>query len=108
MLNRNAANIAALTFATQSSERKKRTRTLIQLGGLVDLSGIMDTCNITHGENLQEDAYVDGKAAILLGMLMAANESLVQQNTHDQAVQKQIFKRRGITLLKQSTAKNVY
>ena len=55
-------------FKEQKNERAKRTRTLIQLGGLVVKSGLAEKLNIPIGEDLQQD-HLD-KAAILLGCLM--------------------------------------
>ena len=55
-------------FKEQKSERAKRTRTLIQLGGLIVKSGLAEKLTIPIGEDLQQD-HLD-KAAILLGFLM--------------------------------------
>lgn len=55
-------------------ERKLRTRTLIQLGGLVQKAGLMETFNIRPGDDLQEYENLR-KAAQLLGFLINAGES---------------------------------
>ena len=48
-------------------ERKARTRTLIQLGGLLSLTPILDICNIKLGEDLQISAQ--DKADTFLGII---------------------------------------
>ncbi len=60
----------------QSSFRKKRTRTLIQMGGLVEKSGLMEHLDIDSGDDLQEDFEASKKAATLLGALQTIVESL--------------------------------
>ena len=62
-----------------SIERKRRTRTLIQMGGLMETAGIMDTFHLTPGDDLQEDAF--DQAATLLGALMDLRDSPPQQHT---------------------------
>lgn len=63
--------------------RKKRTRTLIQLGGLVQKSGLMDILNIQIGEDLQDYESIF-KASQVLGFLSESvekcevNESITQ------------------------------
>ncbi|MBX9805238.1 MAG: conjugal transfer protein TraD [Alphaproteobacteria bacterium] len=47
--------------------RKARTRTLIQLGGLVDKSGLLEPLNITLGDDLQKDYGHLESTAILTG-----------------------------------------
>jgi hypothetical protein len=49
--------------------RKARTRTLIQLGGLVDKSGLLESLNITLGDDLQKDYEHLESSAILTGAL---------------------------------------
>ena len=49
------------------SERKSRTRTLIQLGGILSLTPLLDICDIHLGDDLQI-SHQD-KADILLGIL---------------------------------------
>jgi len=50
--------------------RKARTRTLIQLGGLVEKSGLADLFDIKLGSDLQLDKEELLKAATLLGFLI--------------------------------------
>ena len=49
--------------------RKARTRTLIQLGGLVEKSGLLEPLNITPGDDLQKDVEHLESTAILTGAL---------------------------------------
>lgn len=48
--------------------RKERTRTLIQLGGLVQKSGLMDILNIQVGDDLQDHGNLS-KTSQILGFL---------------------------------------
>jgi hypothetical protein len=50
-----------------SGNRNARTRTLIQLGGLLDLTPLLSICGIELGDDLQIDHRE--KAAALLGIL---------------------------------------
>ena len=50
--------------------RKARTRTLIQLGGLVEKSGILEPLNISLGDDLQKDYEHLESTAILTGALL--------------------------------------
>jgi hypothetical protein len=52
--------------------RKARTRTLIQLGGLIDKVGLSTIFNINLGDDLQEDISAIEKAATLYGFLIEA------------------------------------
>jgi hypothetical protein len=52
----------------RNSERQNRTRLLIQIGGLVQKSGIMDAFQIQVGDDLQDYESLH-KAASLLGFL---------------------------------------
>src|SRR5438477_1660789 len=60
----------------KSDLRKSRTRTLIQLGGLVSLTGLLDYCDINIGEDLQEDITKMDKAAVLLGILLETYDNV--------------------------------
>ncbi len=62
---------------TAKAKRMSRTRTLIQLGGLVQKSGLMELCEITEGDDLQGNLESHDKAAVLLGILSEATESLL-------------------------------
>ena len=57
------------TKQTSAQFRKARTRTLIQLGGLVEKSGILEPLNIILGDDLQKDYEHQESTAILVGAL---------------------------------------
>lgn len=57
------------------SLRKARTRTLIQIGGLVSLTSLLEQCGIQLGEDLQESQNQD-KADYLLGFFVKAFDEL--------------------------------
>lgn len=67
-------------------QRKARTRTLIQLGGLVEKSGILDDLNLTPGDDLQKDPDCHESAAILMGALCE-----LRQNLHAEDAQAQMI-----------------
>jgi len=105
-LNRLQANKLGLMKATtryEKSERSARTRTLIQVGGLINLTGLLDYCGIKLGVDLQLDLAERHKAAMLLGLLTEMVEqlpkSLEQQNK---------WLELGIRILKQQEAKKYY
>lgn len=50
--------------------RRARTRTLIQVGGLVDKAGILDLLGIEAGQDLQKDFDTLDQAATLMGSLL--------------------------------------
>ena len=85
---------------TQS--RKLRTRTLIQAGGLLSLSGLLEQCGILEGEDLQHDLEGHEKAATLLGILMDASETILQNNDAQQMEQ---FKKFGKSRMQQAAAR---
>ena len=58
------------------ANRKSRTRTLIQLGGLLDKAGITDKFSIMLGEDLQSDIPQMDKTAVLFGFLIEATATL--------------------------------
>ncbi len=62
-------------------QRRARTRTLIQIGGLVKLAGLLDVCNIQEGEDLQSDLEQQDKAAVLLGLLTEVCENILSTTT---------------------------
>ena len=99
-INRLLAQKAALQHKMQKQEtnkRKARTRTLIQLGGLLDLTPLLAICNIELGEDLQ--LYHPDKSATLLGILSHLCDKLPEHFT-DQDLEK--FKSVGEKLLKKS------
>ena len=97
-INRLLAQKAALRHKMkkqENSKRKARTRTLIQLGGLLDLTPLLAICKIELGEDLQLD-YPD-KSATLLGLLSYFCDQIPEHYT-DQDLAK--FKSIGENLLK--------
>lgn len=85
-----------------TQERKLRTRTLIQAGGLLSLSGLLEQCEIFEGEDLQSDPEGYEKGATLLGILIEASETLLQKNNTQQM---EWFKKIGESKMKQAAAK---
>ena len=65
-------------FKEHQNERARRTRTIIQLGGLVIKSGLAEKLAIPIGEDLQKH-HLD-KAAILLGFLIHNLQSLTESS----------------------------
>jgi hypothetical protein len=108
MINRNTSSIAKESTVLQQENiqaRKLRTRTLIQCGGLLGLSGLLEQCDIIEGEDLQHDLEGYEKAATLLGILIDANESLLHNRD---ARQREQFKKVGKTRMKQVAARYFY
>ena len=95
---------ARMTLQT-SQDRKLRTRTLIQCGGLLSLSGLLDVCNIQEGDDLQSDLPSHDKAATLLGILLEAKQKLENENAFENLDN---HRKSGKRLLKISAARAVY
>ena len=55
---------------SDNTERRARTRLLIQLGSLLNLVGLAQLCDIEEGDDLQLDIESRDKAAMLLGILL--------------------------------------
>lgn len=105
MTNRNLSAFAKISHLMQKQniqDRKLRTRTLIQTGGLLSLSGLLEQCDIIEGEDLQSDPEGYEKGATLLGILIEASEALLHNND-DQQLEK--YKQIGTRKLKQAAAK---
>ena len=66
---------------TENRQRKARTRTLIQLGGLLDLTPLPSICDIKPGDDLQLE-HPD-KAATLLGILSELSQHLPEEISPD-------------------------
>ena len=97
-LNRLRSKKAALELKMKKSENKKRklrTRTLIQLGGLLDLTPLLSLCGIELGDDLQLEHQ--DKAATLLGILITAANQL-PDTIPDEGLSQ--FKRLGASFLK--------
>ena len=63
----------------QHSFRKLRTRTLIQLGSIIDKSGVLNTLDIVIGTDPADQH--DGSFLILLGALSDMNQTLKTDET---------------------------
>ncbi len=83
--------------AANKSQRKARTRTLIQLGGLLNMLNLPNICGINPGDDLQTDFEASDKAAVLLGMLVHLEDSL-PPTLSDPVIDR--FKQKGILVLK--------
>jgi len=64
------------TKGSLNSSRASRTRTLIQLGGLLDKAGLAAAFDIALGDDLQRDDHTFDPAATLLGALLEFNSQL--------------------------------
>lgn len=100
-LNRLRSQKAALQHKLKkhdNKQRKARTRTLIQLGGLLDLTPLLSICNIKLGDDLQLEHQ--DKAATLLGILVRVTNQLPENISDEELTQ---FKNIGVKLLKLKT-----
>ena len=64
--------------------RRARTRTLIQLGGLVEKSGLANHLDIELGQDLQQDEECFEANAVLLGGLIEIKDMLKQDSNEQQ------------------------
>jgi hypothetical protein len=106
--NRNLSSIARsnrTVNAKSLDERRARTRTLIQAGGLLNLSGLLEYCDIEEGEDLQYDLESRDKAALLLGILSETLQKLLDK---PDPIQIEKYKKLGTVLMKQSSARTSY
>jgi hypothetical protein len=106
-MNRNLSLIAKETHHMQKQtlqDRKLRTRTLIQAGGLLSLSGLLEQCDISEGEDLQNDLDGYEKGATLLGILIEASEMIL--HTNDKQIM-DMYKEIGTKKFKQTGAKYI-
>ncbi len=98
-VNRLTAQKAQLTTALKkenTAERRARTRTLIQLGGLLTVSGLHELFDISPGDDLELDPTTRDNGATLLGCLITVMEqmpTLVSDEDTD------VFKQKGIRAL---------
>lgn len=96
-LNRLYAEKAALKHKIEKQEsrtRKARTRTLIQMGGLLELTPLPALCEIQLGDDLQGEHQ--SKAALFLGTLAKYAEHLPEKISDNE---KQELETLGLTLL---------
>ena len=90
-------SIKSLQSNFSKSDRKKRTRTLIQAGALLNMMGFFDLCDIKEGDDLEIDIESKDKAAVLIGVLETFKTTLHPfLSNHD----KEHFKNIGIRVMK--------
>tara|TARA_B100000446_G_scaffold162424_1_gene162766 strand:+ start:146 stop:502 length:357 start_codon:yes stop_codon:yes gene_type:complete len=80
-----------------NTNRKARTRTLIQLGGLLNITNLLELADIHLGEDLESEQGNQDKAATLLGLLQHLTESLPPVLSPNQ---QNDFKQKGIRMMK--------
>ena len=83
-------------YHTHTSFRRARTRTLIQLSGLFEKSGLMETFDVQAGDNLQENLEKKENVFAIIGGLLELKEMMASQEFHiDLLAQKggQLFQR---------------
>lgn len=99
-IDRLNSQASARTQAKNLADKKRRqarTRTLIQAGGLLNLTGYFAFCGIEEGQDLQLDLETRDKAAVLLGILAQAFEQLPENPAIEQWER---WKTIGIRILK--------
>ncbi len=104
-LNRLKAKRVALEreqIAATKQERKRRTRTKIQLGGLLEMVGLTERFDIVMGDDLQLNQEDQDKSATLLGLLVSLIEQLPPN------LDKVALKNKGILFLKMRSAAKHY
>jgi hypothetical protein len=70
-------------FETSSHAfRKARTRTLLQIGGLVAKSGLLETFEISLGLDLQRDPEQKHQVAALFKGMVELNEMAKSEDVH--------------------------
>lgn len=87
-----------------NSLRKARTRTLIQMGGLINMLNLPNICGIDEGDDLQLNFEASVKAAVLLGMLAHLEDSLPPTLSAEVISS---FKQKGIRVIKNHTAQRI-
>src|SRR5690606_18971758 len=75
-MNRILSSRSKLNATLEGNARRARSRMLIQVGGIVKLSGLFPICQIEEGEDLQYDIDSRDKAALLLGILLDAAHNI--------------------------------
>lgn len=68
-----------VTDLSSNSFRKSRTRTLIQLGGLIEKAGLLDDFGIDLGADLQKDEDMKNPVSALFGSLLEVKELIKQE-----------------------------
>lgn len=84
-------------FVVSKSDRKKRTRTLIQVGALLKMLGFFELCDIVEGDDLEKDQNAKNHTAVLIGILESLKSEL---SPFLSDAEKEHFKNIGIRVLK--------
>jgi hypothetical protein len=61
--------------------RRKKTRTKIQLGGLIEKAELLDSFGINPGDDLQQDETLQDNVATLFGALLEI-KSMIQNDDY--------------------------
>lgn len=99
-LNRLKAKRSALETKMKNqtkSERVSRTRTLIQMGGLIHLTEIPSYFDIELGDDLQTNQYKKDSALMLLGLLLTVAEQMPPSLSNERQTE---LKHKGILFMK--------
>ncbi len=78
---------------SSSELRRKRTRTLIQLGGLIEKSELLEDFGISVGDDLQDNMELQSSVAELYGGLLEI-KSMIKNNEHSPALWRQTGKKK--------------
>lgn len=81
-LNRKREVLAYHEGLIPSSLRKARTRTLIQLGGLIEKAGLLDEFNLEFGSDLQKDPECKEEVHALFGALLELKSLLKESQEY--------------------------
>ncbi len=100
-LNRLKAQKARLEHLTENKtkqERMSRTRTLIQMGGMLSMVNIPRWLDIELGDDLQTDMNKQDQSMMLLGLLATVAEQLPSTFSEERKIE---LKLKGIRYMKQ-------
>ena len=98
-LNRLKAKRAVLEHQQKTAtkrERMQRTRTLIQLGGLLSVVKLTEKFDIYLGDDLQNDLDCHDKAMTLLGLFVSVIDQLPE------TIDTEALKQKGISFMKKN------
>ncbi len=88
--------------ASSHEMRRKRTKSLIQLGSLIGQSGLLETFGIVLGKDLQKDLEQKSEVSSLFYGLVMFNQMVVE----GEIFQKDLWVQRGLQQLKEMKGKN--
>lgn len=90
-------------YAVSSQElRRKRTRSLIQLGGLIEKAGLLETFSLPLGADFQKEPELKNNIAALFKGLLVLNDMVQSQEVY-----LPLWSAQGLEALNQKQAKNV-